>query len=265
MKGIERTIHIIPLGHEIDRAVTPFDQVKADRVYLLTVLEGSTFDEEMSAKQRHYTNAVREKLEAKGIEVVCKHVNLFDLLNLMKAISKIIVNEKAEKNRIFVNMSAAGRLTSVAATLVGMAHDVRVYYVPADNYPQDDLSRQRHGLSICSKQETVPLTNFQFVMPDPVGLKILLFLAESGKPERVSRILEVLRESDVPGFEEDFTKIKDDKRRTVQSKQLMKLDKTILARLERNGFIERRKEGSSRYVLLTESGTYAAHISGRLD
>ena len=95
-------------------------------------------------------------MEAKGIEVVCKHVNLFDLLDLMKAISKIIVNEKAEKNRIFLNMSAAGRLTSVAATLVGMAHDVRVYYVRADNYPQDDLSRQRHGLSVCSKQDPIP-------------------------------------------------------------------------------------------------------------
>jgi DNA-binding PadR family transcriptional regulator len=44
----------------------------------------------------------------------------------------------------------------------------------------------------------------------------------------------------------------------------MKLDKTILARLERNGFITRTKEGRTSYVSLTESGNYAAHISGML-
>ncbi len=265
MTGIERTIHIIPLGHEIDRAVTPFQLSKADKVYLLTVLKGTPLSKEMSVKQRHFAESVRGQLQAKGIEVVCQHVNLFDLLDLMKTISKIIVSEKAENNRIFVNMSAAGRLTSVAATLVGMAHDVQVYYVHADGYPEDEASRQLHGLSICTTQEIAKLTNFRFVMPDPVGLKVLLFLTERGKPERVSRILEILRENNIPGFEEDFTKIKDDKRRTVQSRQLMRLDKTILARLERDGFITRRKEGSSRYVFLTESGKYAAHISGLLE
>ncbi|WP_424029683.1 DUF6293 family protein [Methanoregula sp.] len=54
------------------------------------------------------------------------------------------------------------------------------------------------------------------------------------------------------------------KKRSIQSRQLMKLDKTILARLERNGFITRTKEGRTSYVSLTESGNYAAHISGML-
>jgi hypothetical protein len=265
MTGIERTIHIIPLGHEIDRAVIPFEQNKADKVYLLTVLEGTTLSEAMSEKQRRFTESVRNQLQAKGIEVVCQHVNLFDLPDLMKTISKIIVTEQSDNNRIFINMSAAGRLTSVAATLVGMAHDVQVYYVHADGYPEDEGSRQLHGLSICTTRKIDRLTNFRFVMPDDVGLTILLFLTKTGKRERFSTILKILRENTTPGFEDDFTKIEDDKRRSVQSRQLMKLDKTILARLERNGFIERKKDGRSNYVHITESGKYAAHISGRLD
>ncbi|WP_278156248.1 DUF6293 family protein [Methanogenium sp. S4BF] len=39
MAGIERTIHIIPLGHEIDRAVITFDDTTVDQVYILTGLK----------------------------------------------------------------------------------------------------------------------------------------------------------------------------------------------------------------------------------
>jgi hypothetical protein len=266
MSGIERTIHIIPLGHEIDRAVIPFDITKADHVYILTGLEEINSRVDMSKQQRFFAETVRKKLEEKGITITCKHVNLFDLLEVMKTISKIIVDEKANKNRIFVNMSAAGRLTSVAATLVGMAHNVQVYYVHADKYPDDKETRKKHGLSICTKREITSLTNFKFVMPDSTGLEILLFLAQQNKKIRMGDILEIMRIKKIEGFEEDFEAMKPStKRRSIQSRQLMRLDKTVLARLERNGFITRTKEGRTTYVSISESGNYAAHISGRLN
>ena len=152
MAGIERTTHIIPLGHEIDRAVIPFDTTKADHVYILTGLEEINSQKDMNKQQRYFAETVRQKIQEKGIKVTCRHVNLFDLRDVMKTISKIIIEEKAKNNRIFVNMSAAGRLTSVAATLVGMAHNVQVYYVHADKYPDDKKTRMEHGLSICSSR-----------------------------------------------------------------------------------------------------------------
>ena len=33
----EQLVHIIPLGYEIDRVVTPFDEFKADRIYLISM------------------------------------------------------------------------------------------------------------------------------------------------------------------------------------------------------------------------------------
>jgi len=265
MAGIERTIHIIPLGHEIDRAIIPFDITKADHIYILTGLNESNSRRDMSEKQRYYAETVRRKLAEKGISVTCKHVNLFDLREAMKTISKIIVEEKAKNNRIFVNMSAAGRLTSVAATLVGMAHDVQVYYVHADEYPDDDETRKLHGLSVCSSKEITPLTNFKIVMPDATGLEILLFLSQNNKA-KMSNILEIMHTKNIEGFEEDFETMRQSKKkRSVQSRQLMKLDKTILARLERNGFISRTKEGRTTYVSITDSGNYAANISGMME
>lgn len=266
MAGIERTIHIIPLGHEIDRAVIPFEISKADHVYLLTGLEEINSRMDMSKQQRYFAETVRKKLQDKGISVACRHVNLFDLREVMKTISKIIVEEKAKNNRIFVNMSAAGRLTSVAATLVGMAHNVQVYYVHADEYPDDKKTRIEHGLSICIKQEVTQLSNFRIVMPDSTGLEILLFLSQQDRKVRMRDILEVMRSKNIEGFEENFETIRQSKRkRSVQSRQLMKLDKTILAKLERNGFINRTKDGRTTYVSITESGNYAAHISGLLE
>jgi hypothetical protein len=265
MSGIEKTIHIIPLGHEIDRAVIPFNLTKADHVYILTGLKDTTSHVDMNEQQRYFTDAVKKKLEERGISVTCKHVNLFDLLDVMKAMAGIIIEERLKKNRIFVNMSAAGRLTSVAATLVGMAHNVQVYYVHADEYPDDKKTRKEHGLSICSNHEITQLINFKFVMPDPTGLAILLHLAQQKKKVRMRDILDIMWAKKIEGFEEKFKEMKPSKkRRSIESRQLMKLDKTILARLQRNDFITRTKEGRTTYVEITESGNYAAHISGML-
>jgi len=266
MNGIERTVHIIPLGHEIDRAIIPFDKTKADHVYILTKLSEKNSKEDMSKQQRYFTTTVRKKLEERGIEVTCIHVDLFDLRDVMNTISKIIVKEKENNNRIFVNMSAAGRLTSVAATLVGMAHDVQVYYVQAEKYPEDNDDRLEHGLSICVNGDITSLINFQIVMPDPIGLEILLHLSKTEKKVRMTDLLDILQEKKCEGFEESFSKKKlTVEERGIQSKQLMKLDKRILPKLERDGFVHRTKDGRSVYISITDSGNYAAYISGMLE
>ncbi|ACL16252.1 HFX_2341 family transcriptional regulator domain-containing protein [Methanosphaerula palustris] len=266
MTNIEETVHIIPLGHEIDRAIKPFEKIKADRVYLLTNWNDINSDDEMSKKQHYYYEKVRKSLVAKGIDVQpMVKVDLFDLLDVMKNVSKIIVKEKKQNNRIFVNMSAAGRLTSVAATLAGMAHDTNVYYVHSDDYPSKEILRQKHGLSICREGKTEKLSNFQIVMPDPIGLRILLFLCNENKRKKMKEILDFLKSENVMGFEELFDEVEKSRMRTLQSNQLMKLDKTILSKLEKQGFVNRKKEGTRVYVSITESGRYTAHISGQLD
>jgi predicted transcriptional regulator len=254
------------LGHEIDRAIKPFEKIKADRVYLLTNWDEINPEEEMSKKQRYYYENVREKLIKSGIDVQPRvKVDLFDLLDVMKNVSKIIIKEKSLNNRIFVNMSAAGRLTSVAATLAGMAHNANVYYVHSENYPSDKKLRLKHGLSICQKSKTDKLINFQIVMPDTVGLKILLFLCTETKRQKMKDILDFLKSENVKGFEELFDEVEESRMRTLQSNQLMKLDKTILSKLEKHGYVSRKKEGTRVFVSITESGRYIAHISGLLD
>lgn len=280
MAGMEKIVHIIPLGHEYDRAVKPFEDSNADRVYLLTRWHDPSAAMKMVNDQRYYANKVRDTLTKRGIDVKCESVNLFDFLEVTKSISKIIVREKAEGNRIRMNMSAAGRLTSVAATLVGMHHDVQVYYVHADDYPDDPDERKGHGLSVCDSNKITYLTNLKFDMPDPIGMNILAFLCEKGKKVNTRDLLDRLNELQVEGFQELFygnidLVDKDERKssqyrtivakRTLQSRQLMKLNKTILEKLESKGYTKRERIGRNLYVSNTDTGKYVAYLSGLVD
>ena len=265
MPNIEETVHIIPLGHEIDRAVKPFETLKADRVYLLTNLKDRNFDDEMVENQRYYFEKVVKLLQKKKINVTpLTNVDLFSLRDVMRNVSKIIVDETNRNNRVFVNMSAAGRLTSVAATLSGMAHKANVYYVFADEYPTTKSAKKKHGLSICKRNESKTLVNFKIAMPKPIALKILLFLCREQKRQKTIDILNFLKAEHVEGFTELFKDVEETRRRKVQSNQLMKLDKTLLSDLEKNDYIYREKEGRHVYFSASESGMYIAHISGLL-
>jgi hypothetical protein len=262
--GLEKIVHIIPLGHEIDRAVIPFQDQTPNRIYILAVIENPDLNQDMVARQRFFVKQVKAKLN-KTIEVITINTNMFELQEVIKTMSSIIRKEKEQGNRISVNMSACGRLTSVGAVVAAMAHDVNLYYVMADDYARTDEEVNIHGISICRKTNIKKIVTFDFVLPDPVGMEILVFLYKKGKPMRTIDIFEVLRDRNVEGYETLFFEVEDAKRRTVQSRQLMKLDKTILTKLERNNLVVREKSGRNVFVSLTESGRYVACLSGLLE
>jgi len=269
MQSIQEVVHIIPLGHEFDRAVKPFQERKADRVHLLSVTDISKYSEEMLDRQGNFTRKVIKYLKEIGIPVVHHPVDLFDILEVMKHISKIITEEKALGNLVLVNMSACGRLTSIGATLAAMAHNVTVYYMTADDYALNQEDFLDHGLSICTKNKIIRFENFQFSLPDRISTAILVELCVQGKGITTKDIRNVLHVQKVPGFELDADSIpkatKDQNQRLEKTKQLIKMEKRYLAPLERNGFITRERSGRNNIISITESGKYVANISGLLN
>jgi hypothetical protein len=268
MQSIQEVVHIIPLGHEFDRAVKPFQERKADRVHLLSVTDISKYSEDMLDRQGHFTRKVANHLKEIGIPVVHHPVDLFDILEVMKHISKIITDEKALGNLVLVNMSACGRLTSVGATLAAMAHDVTVYYMSADDYALNKDDFLDHGLSICTKNKIIRFENFQFTLPDRISTAILVELCMQGRGVTTKDIRNVLHVQGVPSFELDADSIpkatKDQNQRLEKTKQLIKMEKRYLGPLERNGYIKRERSGRNNIISITESGKHIAHISGLL-
>jgi len=86
MRTVEEIVHIIPLGHEVDRAIKPFEKYKANRAYLLSIIENKKYSADMTEKQGLFLDVVKNKLE-KGIQVRVWNVDLFDMLEVMKNIS----------------------------------------------------------------------------------------------------------------------------------------------------------------------------------
>jgi len=265
MPAIGEVVHIVPLGFEIDRAVVPFDTAKADRVYLLSAINIRGADWQQEEKQAYYIKRVREKLEAADIEVICISLDLLDPLAVMKTVSTIAVLEKNKGNRVNINISAAGRLTSVAAAITGMLHDAAVYYVRAEKYSENDEEKREHGLSVCPGGETMILENIPFMLPEKPGLVVLSSLAKHPGDMSTRELLDVLQESGINGFAQLYDEVEPAMRRSVQTKQLMKLDKTILFKLENSGFVKKMKKGRNVYISLTERGRYIAHICGMMN
>jgi hypothetical protein len=266
MSGLEELVHIIPLGYEIDRAVKPFEKYSARRAYILTTRENLKYDSpaeiEKNKKQRYFDATVQRLLEEKGIEVRVEQIDMFDILDVMQTISAIILHEKAKNNRLYLNMSACGRLTSIGATLAAMAHDITIYYVRSDGYSSSEKEEREHGLSICTTPLLWQLENFRIALPDEMSLKILAHLAREVNGMTTDLILRYLFEERVPGFDEDFRSLHTLDRRRKQSNYLMKLNKGILTKMELSGYIIRKKSGRNTVVSITESGRYIACISG---
>jgi len=283
--GIEEIVHIIPLGHEFERAIRPFDTAKANRVYLIVDSgagsSNGTSDRDicMQKLQEHYTQMVFDYLlKEKQIEVIVRKTLTFDLTAFLKELSSIIYSELAKGSRVHINMSGSGRLAAVAAALAGMAHGIDVYYVHSERFAKDNgmfdetNERYRCGVSICKNNAVTNFTNFQFVMANEVETLILqkLYNEKNGGGVSSSELVKVLEEHGVEGFErtqDEYNKVRkyqDKNTRNDMSRKLMRLNHSILKdMIEDKKYITKEKSGRKMRFIITPSGEYALHLSGR--
>jgi hypothetical protein len=257
----EEIVHIIPLGHEFDRAVKPFEKYKANRAYLLATTRAyGKYSQSMTKEQEWYVKKVEEYLKRQKISVERIDVDLFDTLELAKCISTIITKEKG--NRIYVNISSAGRLTSVIATLAAMAHSIKAYYVEADGYTSSPEDKQAHGISICNNLKMQTINNLPLQLPSDIELKILIGLFERGDNMNMVEIEKYLGSKNVHGYENCAEKSYPRMSRKDRINCHMKL-KGILEKLETKGYISMKKAGKNRLSKIEPTGIFIAHISGQ--
>jgi hypothetical protein len=259
--GGAETVHIIPLEEEIDRAVRVFEAsggFKANRVYLLAwTLPRVEIDELVSLAD--YPRAVTERLEAQGIEVRLVHTNIFELLDIISKVSSIVRDETGKGNTVYVNMSAGGPFVSVGTAIAAMVQDARLYYVRCQRYTRTREEKIAHGNAIVTEPQVHFLENFKIMLPDERGMKVLVELYRRGDM-RTSDLLEFLHVEGIEGFEDDPSKLNRGEKITL----LMRLNKGITGKLEAAGYIHKLKKGRENIYSITESGKYAACVSGLL-
>lgn len=269
-EGPYDTVHVIPLGHEIDRAVVPFMLNKIDRAYILAIPEDADLDQRMKDKQQCFLSEVIKKLENFGIRVKFVPVNMFEILDVLKVTSFIVREEKALGNMVHVNMSSCGRKTSIAASLAAMYHQVRVYYVSADRYAVSPEEEKEHGLSVVEtvkKPET--LQNFQIMKLKDASVQLLVELynrKELGIDGMTSEeIIQFFHNQDVYGYEiknlhsEERDAYKASKKRRAL---LNRTNQGYLKNLEENEYVERKWKGREFSIHILKAGEHIACVSG---
>lgn len=278
VRGIAEQVHIIPLGHEYDRAVAPFHSRKVDRAYVLAVPANLDLDPEMLRRQEHFTNKVLKELNEIGVSTCYCDLDLFNVKKTMAAVSSLIKLEKDKGNTVLVNMSACGRKTSYAATMAAMVHQVPAYYVSAKGYiGGSDAENEKgdyfdHGISIVDDFTTPPelLHNFKIMMPDEPSLEILktIYLSDNNY-STLTDFIKFLHKNRVDGYEEiPETNINGRFKLGNKLRGLMnKTNRLYLKKLEeeRNRYIIRKKVGKEYRFRLTEEGEMIVYISGLLE
>jgi hypothetical protein len=269
--GLPENVHIIPLGHEIDRAVKPLLKNKADRVHLLAIPPDAELDPVMKEKQMNYTQKVTACLEEHKIPVQYHAVDMFDTLDVMKKVSRIIVLEKARGNIVYVNMSACGRKTAFAVTIAAMFHDTAVYYVAADSYATgvNSIKEADHGMSIVESGNIELLQQFRIMKPDDTDIALLAELYR-----RKMNNMPVMKSDDIIDFFSQkkvhgFNVKPEDKRGLERSKLkralLNRINRMHLEGLESQKYIEKKKIGKEFVVKITEAGSHIACVSGLIN
>ena len=278
MSSLPKNIHVVPIGHEIDRAVRPFDHWSADKVYILAVTDREKYAEEMIDQQEYFTRRVTEGLEERRIATQLIAADLFDVLTTMQHISYIIRQERDDGNNVHVNISACGRLTSIATAFAAMAMSrhfedeeenedkprVMVYYVHAERYSETKEERLQHGISICTGEKIMKFENFQIVMPDPVSTDLLVHLMDKSDGIGTDELFDFLREKGVEGFDKDLNTLNKYEKRPVQSNYIMKANKRYLEKLRKQRYILVNKPQIKKTISITPAGRYIASISGKV-
>jgi hypothetical protein len=264
----EDIVHIIPLGHEIDRATKIFESKKANRAYILATMD--TFgkhSERLVKEQKEFTDIVIQKLKDKGIQTFVETVDMFEPSEVIRHISAIIIKEKARASNIYINISSAGRLTAAAATLAAMAHKIKAYYIEASAYPDNPVDKKEHGLSICDGTSAKWIEGLPVELPPAQEMAVLKALSQRQRMKPYDIILYLAR-NNFPGYKEHLQILekgirrRDDAYDDVLIPCMMKLNKGILEKLKTKGYITREKLGNNNLVVLQEAGRFVAYFAG---
>ena len=259
--GVE-IVHVIPLEEEIDRAVRAFEVeggFKANKVYLLAFTAPRAQQDPVD-ELSYYWRKVDERLRALGVETVTVFTDIFNLLDVITKVSRIVRQEREKGNIVYVNMSAGGPFVSAGTAIAAMVQGARLYYVRCNRYIHTRQEKLSHGKAVVTTPQVHFLENFNIMLPDERGMKVLVKLRQTGEM-RTSEILEYLHGEGVEGFEDDPSRLT----RGEKIGMLMRLNKGITGKLDAAGYIAKEKRGRENIYTLTDSGEYVACVSGLME
>ncbi len=244
-------VHVAPVGYYLDRVWEVPLKNKADRLWLIVDEEGA------KSNEAPYRDEIKRHI-GKRIDVREEPAKLWDLKDLLRAYVKVVREELAENNEVWLNISTGSKLQGVAGALTAMSHGTHAYYVVAEDFEKPPKRPGVRGpVPLASGvKAVVPLPVYRLDRPPPEEVEVLRALQAMGgktvkKKELVKKLLAEGWESEV-----------ESKRRDKSQAALMRLNR-LLEGLERAPEkVEQIGNTRRRRISLTEEGALLLTLLG---
>ena len=214
------TIHIAPVGFEVDRIVEPAVSDKADLVYL--IMHHNVSDD----KATKFAEKITLKLKKKRIKTKIVYADRFDLFEIIRVIKEIIKNER--DSQILLNVASGSKIHSVGLMMACMIFDERSdihpFYAQAKQYLHTKVSEpQTKGI-----KEIHHLPTYQIMTPKLEHLLALKIINENGGKIKKKDMAEKAEEHQPPLITVNA------RPNNFSQARFASLDKNIISPLEKN-------------------------------
>ena len=240
-----REVHVVPLWREQDRVLGPIREYTPDVVYLLE-------HERVGAERPSYHDEVREALADLVPTTETCAVDLFDMYDVMGAVTTIADEHGAD--RVRVNVTAGTKRAAIGATMACMddGTDAEPYVVDPEDRPagvEEPLTAGYDGASA--------LTTYQIDSPTPDQVASLAIVDAHDTGAKRAKKRTLLTE----GAEYDLEFLRDRAKTNGHADEYEpeKQDYNVLKReitdpIVDRGYIDVEVNGTRNYLELTEEG-----------
>lgn len=241
---VDLRVHIVPVGYDSNRVFESLTEMKADKVYFIKhILD----DRNHSA----YLDKIKKEIKSlKAIQIEEK-VDIWDFYGCMEKFKKIILDEKKNGNKVWVNVSSGSKITAIAGMLACMTWGALPYYVRI-NYPQKQKMKDVEKEAV---EKTIYPPVYGIEKPTDTSMEILRLIEQKGD---IIRKVHLIKELVSKGKIKEKKGWSDVSAEPAKHSQL----RTLLDPLIKHEFVEIKSQGPNSEVILTNRGKEALRFFG---
>ncbi len=242
MSQERNSIHIVPMGLEVDRVLGGLKAFPTNRAIFLYGKEGGTGIE---ARARKNGERIRQMVSA-TIDVTELEVDVFDFQECTDVLRELFSEHSDLGSEVYVNISTGNRIVTSAALLAAFMTGAHPYYVRPQGYNiPDDQEVLSHGVSGVMLIPRVSVKG-----PTVTEQSVLKALrSEGGNVRHETSLIPLLEGTD--GFFDE--RREDESKRSYIARKRAQISR-LLRGMEKGGYVSLFKRGRYVNVSLTDSG-----------
>ncbi|MGA1821692.1 MAG: DUF6293 family protein [Thermoplasmatota archaeon] len=237
-----RTVHIVPMGLELDRVLGGLKKYPSNRVILIY---GTDLDSDIERRARENGERIMDMVRA-TIDVEIMEFDIFDFYTSTSKFTELFSELRENGWEVFVNISTGNRIVSYAAALSCFMTDAHPYYVIPESY---SIPTDQQVLSQ-GVRDVMELPTVRIIGPSDREKILLRILGQSGGSVRHETALM----PELENVRDFFPPMKIGESKKAHTARKRSYLSRLLKSMEKRGYLILTKKGKFVSVSLTRSG-----------